>query len=88
MPLADDDESTTVAGEDEEDSEQEAITKQLTSVDERLVTLEGKFGGIDDRMQSLETKLDQIITLLTALHPGSPAPTSSQAENSGPSVNP
>ena len=61
------------------------MTQQLTSVQDRLGALESKFGGIDDRMQSLETKLDQILSLLTALQPNSvtPAP---QAENSGTNV--
>lgn len=85
LPLPEDDENTTVAGDDEEESEQEKTTKQLVAVDERLGTLEEKFGGIDNRLQSLETKLDQILGLLSALHP-SPAPPVSQADAPSPSI--
>lgn len=75
LPLPEDDENTTIAGDEDQDGEQEKMTKQLSVVDERLVTLEGKFEGIDQRMQSLETKLDQVLCILIALHPGSaPAP--------------
>lgn len=85
LPLPEDDENTTVAGDEDEDGEQEKITKQLTSVDERLVTLEGKFEGIDGRMQSLETKLDQILSMLIALHPGS-APVAPGPSDSDPAA--
>lgn len=76
LPLDRDDEQTTVAGDDDEDgeNEQEKMAKSLSSVDERLVTLESKFGGIDERMQSLESKMDQILSLLTALHPSAAPP--------------
>ena len=69
LPFPEDDETSTVAGEDEEENEQQKLAERLTAVDGRLEALENRFNGMDEMIQGVEAKLDQILGILTALRP-------------------
>ena len=64
-PDDDDEETSTVAG-DEEETDLQKFVEKFAAVDERLGTLELQF---NEKIQSLEAKLEQILSALTGPHP-------------------
>lgn len=43
------------------------VMKQISAVDDRLGTLEGRFDSVTDKMTSLEDKMDKILAILSGL---------------------
>lgn len=66
LPSLEDDDATTVASTAEEETDQQKLMHQISGVDARLQNLEGRFGTITDKMQSLDDKMDKILGILSA----------------------
>lgn len=67
LPLPDDDDATTVASAEEEETDHQKVMKQISAVDDRLGSLEGRFDTVTEKMTSLEDKMDKILGILSGL---------------------
>lgn len=56
---------------EETETDTQKLMGQVVNMDTKIITLESKFGALQDvvqgRIQDLESKLDQILALLTSL---------------------
>lgn len=67
LPAPLDDDRSTIAPDEEANDDTQKLVEQMSTVDTRMESLQTEFGAMKNRMEGLESKLDQILVLLGSL---------------------